>query len=111
MTEEQKPKPVLLRVCSRDDPIGGCAERMEAQAVGTFFPDYEAWGWVSSEAPLRYMSDGAFNEVYIHRQDYQHPNNTRSPYTWNSCPWCQCELPSLGLLRKFSEKQTLGGKP
>jgi len=92
--------PRILRVCSRDDPVGGCDERLAAMAAGTFYADYAAWGWVSTETPTRYMSDNAFTEVYIHRREYQHANYTG--------PYCQMELPSLGLLRKYAEKQALG---
>jgi hypothetical protein len=99
---------LIIRVCSRDDPVGGCAERLAAMAAGTFVVDFDAWGWCSTETPLRYMSDNAFAEVYIHRAEYSHPNNTRVPYTYTVCPWCFQELPALGLLRKFQEKQALG---
>jgi hypothetical protein len=96
-------RPVILRVCSRNDPVGGCQDRMEAQARGDFYPDYDAWGWASTESPLRYMSDTAFEEVYIHRHEYHHQNFTGTSYTYTVCPWCFQDLPSLGLVRKYRE--------
>lgn len=78
---------------------------MRAEDAGDFYPDFEAWGWVLADTPLRYMSDQAFHETYIHRRDYNHVNYSGKPYTHTSCPWCFQELPSMGAMRKAMEQQ------
>lgn len=98
--EEPKSLPRFGRVCSREDPEGGCPERMEAMAKGEFIPDYEAWGFVDTTVPLRQMTSQAFYYVYCDREDERHPNNSGRPFTFSVCPWCFQDLPSLGSLRK-----------
>lgn len=111
---EVSDEPLLLprvgRICLRDDPEGGCPERMEAQAQGLFYPDFEVWGYVMADIPLRQMSAQAKYYVYSEREDENHPNNSGQPYRFHECPWCFQELPSLGLLRKHQEKLAFDGQ-
>lgn len=104
VTEEQKALPRLSRVCSRDDPEGGCPERMESVTAGKFWPDYELWGWVWKDAPLRKMTERTKYYVYSEREDDNHPDNSGHRFIWNECPWCRMELPSMGSVRKHQEK-------
>lgn len=92
--------PRIHRVCNSKDVTSGCSERERHEERGLFYPDYEAWGWVHADTPLRYMSDVAFHETYISRHDYQHINHSGKPYTYVECPWCFQLLPSMGLVRK-----------
>lgn len=92
--------PRIHRVCTRENITVGCPERMRAEEWGDFWPDETAWGWVSSDTPLRYMSDASFHETYIHRRDYKHVNHSGRPYTYTVCPWCFGDLPSIGAIRK-----------
>ena len=103
IVEEQKPK-IIPRLCNRDDTKGGCPERMEAQARGEFFPDFENWGYVRTDIPLRKISGRAHYFIYVERQDLFHPDHSGKPFTWSNCPWCGEELPSMGRLRKEAEK-------
>lgn len=100
MVEGELLLPRIQRVCNREDVRSGCDEREWAEETGKFYPDYEAWGWVHADTPLRYMSDRVFHETYISRHDYKHINYSGRPYTYAECPWCFQSLPSMGLVRK-----------